>query len=51
VGLEMVEEMVMVEADQEIGPLKLEGRPIVVEDGQEDEDIAPIYFYYYQNQI
>jgi hypothetical protein len=47
----MVEVMVTVEADQEIGPLKLEGRPTVVEDGPEDEDIAPIYFYYYQNQI
>jgi hypothetical protein len=39
----MVEVIVMVEAYQEIGPLKLEGRPTVVEDGQEDEDIAPIY--------
>jgi hypothetical protein len=47
----MVEEMVMVEAEQEIGPLNLEGRPTVVEDAQEDEDIAPIYLYYYQNQI
>jgi hypothetical protein len=43
--------MVMAEAEQQIGPVKLEGQPTVVEDAREDEDIVPIYLYYYQNQI
>ena len=49
----MVEVMVMAmaEAEQQIGLVKLEGRPTVVEDAREDEDIVPIYLYYYQNQI
>jgi hypothetical protein len=43
--------MAMAEAEQQIGPVKLEGQPTVVEDAREDEDIVPIYLYYYQNQI
>jgi hypothetical protein len=48
VELVMVEMMVMVEAKQQIDPVKLEGQPTVVEDVSEGEDIVPIYLYYYQ---
>ena len=42
----MEEVMVTIGAEQQIDILNLEGQPTVVEDGQEDEDIVPLYLYY-----
>ena len=40
----MEEVMVTIRAEQQNDILNLEGQPTVVEDGQEDDDIVPLYY-------
>ena len=43
---EVVMEMVVMEVEQWIDPVMVEEQHIAVEDGEEDNDIVPIYLLY-----
>jgi hypothetical protein len=45
--MEVMEVMEVMEAEQQIDLVKVEAQHTVVEDGQVDKDIVPLYIYHY----